>query len=75
LITAAPFVAKARTTEDNGSNPWYYHRDLSTSCRAGTWSYRNRTSGGWGGHYGQLITKSYRTTCNDRNNLGAIDVS
>lgn len=63
------------TARDNGSNPWYYHRDLTTYCRAGTWSYRNRVSGGWGGRSGQFITSSYRTTCHDRDNLGYIDLS
>lgn len=64
----------SRTTEDNGSNPWYYHRDLTTYCRAGTWSYRNWTSGGWGGRSGNIYTSSYRTTCADKNDLGFIDV-
>jgi len=63
------------TARDNGSNPWYYHRDLTTYCRAGTWSYRNRVSGGWGGRSGQFTTDSYRTTCHDRNDIGYIDVS
>jgi hypothetical protein len=52
-------------TSVSASNASAFSGDLATSCRAGTWSYRVEAN--------NYHTTSYRTTCNNRNDVFFID--
>jgi hypothetical protein len=53
-----------------------YGADLtpSTSCRAGTWSYRSEVTGGWDGSYdGETHSSSFRHTCVKQTDINYVD--